>query len=62
MDLAVHIKLPTGFTPNLGSMSFFAEAMRDRERRVNLDLRLTGPVDAPEVTLDLAAMSRRARR
>ncbi|MBK6733093.1 MAG: hypothetical protein IPG61_03220 [bacterium] len=62
MDLAVHIKLPPGFTPNLGSMSFFAEAMRDRERRINLDLRLTGPVDGPDVTLDLAAMSRRARR
>jgi len=62
MDIAVQIKLPPGFTPNLGSMSFFAEAMRDRDRRINLDLRLTGPVTGPDVTLDLAAMSRRARR
>lgn len=62
LDLAVHVRLPAGFTPVLGSMTFFAEAMRDTDRRVNLDLRVNGTLPEAAVTLDLAAMSRRARR
>ncbi len=61
LDLAVHLRLPAGFTPQLGSLSFFAEALRDRERRVNLDLKVAGPFDAAAVTLDLAAMAQQAR-
>lgn len=62
IDLAVHVRLPAGFTPQLGAMTFFAEAMRDAEERVNLDLALRGPLAAPAVNLDLAAMSRRVRK
>lgn len=62
VDLSVHIRLPAGFTPQLGAMTFFAEAMRDGEGRVNLDLALRGPLPEPVVNLDLAAMSRRVRK
>lgn len=62
LDMGVHVRLPAGFTPQLGSLSFFAEALRDDERRVNLDLRLRGPLPDPAVTLDLTALSRRARK
>lgn len=61
LDLAVHLRLPPGFTPQLGAMSFFAAALRDAEGRIRLDLRLRGPQDEPDVTLDLAAMSARLR-
>lgn len=62
IDLAVHVRLPAGFTPQLGSLTLFAEAMRDSERRINLDLLVRGSLDEAAVTLDLAAMARRARR
>lgn len=62
LDLAVHLRLPAGYTPRLGSLAVFAEALRDRDRRVNLDLKVAGPIDAAAVTLDLGAMSKRAAR
>lgn len=62
LELGVHLRLPPGFTPELGAMRFFAEAMRDRDGRINLDLALRGPLAEPVVTLDLAAMSRRLQR
>lgn len=61
IQMGVHLRLPPGFTPELGSLTFFAEAMRDPEGRINLDLGLRGPLANPAVTLDLAAMSRRMR-
>lgn len=61
IQMGVHLRLPPGFTPELGSLAFLAEAMRDAEGRINLDLGLRGPLAYPGVTLDLAAMSRRMR-
>lgn len=61
LQMGVHLRLPPGYTPELGSLAFFAEALRDAEGRINLDLGLRGPVADPGVTLDLAAMSRRMR-
>ncbi len=62
LDLGVHLKLPPGFTPELGSLRFFAEALRDPQGRINLDLAVRGPLAEPAVTLDLVAMSRRLQR
>jgi hypothetical protein len=61
IQMGVHLRLPPGFTPELGSLAFLAEAMRDADRRINLDLGLRGPLANPGLTLDLAAMSRRMR-
>lgn len=54
LDLAV--KLPPGFTPDLGAMSFLANTLRDEEGRVRLDLKLTGRASKPKVGLNLAAL------
>lgn len=61
VQMGVHLRLPPGFTPELGSLAFLAEAMRDADGRINLDLGLRGPLGEPGVTLDLVAMSRRMR-
>jgi hypothetical protein len=62
LDLAVHVRLPSGFTPRMGSLSFFAEALRDGQGCVNLDFRLKGPFAEPAVTLDLSALARLSKR
>jgi uncharacterized protein YhdP len=62
LDLAVHLRLPSGFTPRMGSLTFFAEALRDGQGRVNLDFRLSGPFAEPAVTLDLSALSKLSKR
>jgi hypothetical protein len=56
MDLDLHVRLPEGFTPDLGNWSFLADTLRDRDGRVNLDLRLTGPTRRPGVSLDLTQL------
>lgn len=53
LDLALHVKLPAGFTPDLGAWSFVAESLRDEQGRVQLDLRLSGRTERPSVGLDL---------
>lgn len=58
-DLGVHLRLPPDFVPNLGSMTMYVMALRDGERRVNLDITLRGPLADPVVGLDFAAMARR---
>ena len=58
-DLAVHLCLPPDFVPNLGSMTMYAMALRDAERRVNLDITVRGPLADPVVGLDFVAMSKR---
>ncbi len=58
-DLAVHLCLPPDFVPNLGSMTMYAMALRDAERRVNLDITVRGPLADPMVGLDFVAMSKR---
>lgn len=57
IDLNVRVKLPAGFTPDLGALSFLAEQLRDAEGRVNLDLRLTGRAAKPRVGVDLGALT-----
>ncbi|MBD3222108.1 hypothetical protein GF314_12785 [bacterium] len=53
IDMGLHVKLPAGFTPDLGDLSFVAEGLRDEDGRIGLDLRLTGPSAKPKVSLDL---------
>ncbi|MGD9549022.1 MAG: hypothetical protein AB7V45_15950 [Candidatus Krumholzibacteriia bacterium] len=56
MDLAVQVKLPPGFTPDLGQWRFLAETLRDPGGRVNLAFGLVGPWDRPDFRLDLQAL------
>lgn len=56
LDLAVQVKLPPGFTPDLGTWSFLAETLREDDGRVGLDLALSGPASRPAVGLDLAGL------
>ncbi|MCB1181795.1 hypothetical protein KDM41_00005, partial [bacterium] len=42
LDLAVHVRLPAGFTPELGAFSFLAESLRDDDGRVGLGLKVGG--------------------
>ena len=56
LGLRVGLRLPAGFTPSLGNMSFLAEALRDEEGRVRLGLKLAGPAAAPQVGLDLSGL------
>ncbi len=51
MDLAV--RLPAGYTPDLGDMTFLADALRDDQGRIGLDFGITGPTKAPAVKLKL---------
>jgi len=52
MDLAV--KLPPGFTPDLGDLSFLAAGLKGDDGRIELDLRITGRSARPTVALDLS--------
>jgi len=51
MDVDLSVRLPAGYTPDLGDLSFVAEALRDDEGRIGLDFGLTGPTKAPAVKL-----------
>jgi hypothetical protein len=53
IDLGLHVKLPAGFTPDLGDLSFLAEGLRDDQGRIGLDLKLGGQARSPSVGLDL---------
>ena len=53
IDLDLGVKLPAGFTPELGQLSFLAEGLRDEDQRVNLVLHLTGQSARPRVSLKL---------
>jgi len=55
IDLRLRAKLPPGFTPDLGAMSLLAEALRDADGRLTLDLTLTGRASRPTVGLDLGS-------
>ena len=56
MDAQLRVKLPPGFTPELGKWRFLAETLRDDEGRVNLAFRLRGPSGNPRVGLDLGGL------
>lgn len=54
-DLAVDIqvRLPAGFTPDLGTLSLLAASLRDKEGRLTLAAKLTGTTHNPRLALDL---------
>jgi len=56
IGLGLSVKLPPGFTPDLGHWSFLADTLRDEDGRVRLDLRLTGRASRPKVGLDLTGL------
>jgi len=53
LNFNLNVRLPAGFTPDLGDASFVADALRDEEGRISLDLILTGETVKPAVKLDL---------
>jgi hypothetical protein len=53
IDMDLTVQLPAGFTPDLGDLSFVAEALRDDQGRIGLDLSLTGQAARPTVGLDV---------
>jgi AsmA-like C-terminal region len=61
MDLDVKVKLPAGFTPDLGQWSFLADTLRDQDGRVNLDIHLSGMAAKPEVGLNLGSLQDAAK-
>ncbi len=60
LDLALVVKLPAGFRPELGSMTPFADLLKGDDGRIALGLRLTGRASGPAVNLDLANSGRQA--
>ncbi len=56
IDMKVLVKLPSGFTPDLGQWAFMAETLRDENGRVNLDLRLTGKASKPMVGFNFGSL------
>jgi hypothetical protein len=62
IDLGIRVKLPPGFTPELGQWSFVAAGLRDAQGRMNLAFRLTGQSVRPTVGIDLGGMARAVPR
>jgi hypothetical protein len=56
LAIALDVKLPAGFTPDLGGLSFLAQSLRDTEGRINLPLTLSGRADKPVVGVDLGRL------
>lgn len=54
--LGIGVKLPPGFTPDLGNFSFLAQGLRDSEGRINLPLKLTGRASRPKVGVDFTRL------
>jgi len=57
--LDLDVKLPPGFTPDLGNWSFLARTLRDPEGRINLPLKLSGRAARPTVGVDLGRLQPR---
>lgn len=56
LAVALGVKLPPGFTPDLGGFSFLAQTLRDSEGRINLPLTLSGAAAKPVVGVDLGRL------
>jgi len=56
LGLRIGVRLPAGFRPDLGGMSFLAESLRDDAGRVRLGLKLDGRMVAPRFGLDLSSL------
>ncbi|MCP4144350.1 MAG: AsmA-like C-terminal region-containing protein [bacterium] len=54
VDFMLETRLPTGFTPDLGDMTFMADLLRDNESRISIPLRVKGKLPKPAVKLDLS--------
>lgn len=54
--MALDVKLPPGFTPDLGNYSFLAETLRDSEGRIGLPLKLSGRSNRPTVGVDMGRL------
>jgi hypothetical protein len=54
--MALDVKLPPGFTPELGNFSFLAETLRDPEGRIGLPLKLSGRSNRPTVGVDMGRL------
>lgn len=61
LDLDVKVKLPPGFTPDLGNWSFLADSLRDTDGRINLDLSLSGMASKPQVGINLGSLQDAAK-
>ncbi len=61
IDLGVNVKLPKGFTPDLGKWSFLADTLRDADGRINLDLSLSGMAAKPQVGINLGSLQDAAK-
>lgn len=55
LDLALGVRLPAGFTPQVGDLSPLLDSLRDADGRIALGLRLTGQAAKPAVAVDLSA-------
>lgn len=55
LDLSLGVRLPAGFTPQVGDLSPLLDSLRDAEGRIALGLRLTGQAAKPAVAVDLTA-------
>ena len=53
LNLDLNVRLPAGFTPNLGDLTFLADGLRDKDGRIVLDFSLTGDARRPAVALNL---------
>lgn len=56
MNTALKVKLPPGFTPDLGQWTFLADSLRDEEGRVNLAFTLSGQTAKPHFGIDFAGL------
>jgi hypothetical protein len=54
--LGLGVRLPAGFSPELGDFSFLAQGLRDAEGRINLPLTLTGKAAHPSVGVDFGRL------
>jgi len=52
LAVGVDLKLPPGFTPDLGNFSFLAQTLRDADGRIKLPLKLSGQSIRPTVGVD----------
>ena len=59
LAVGVDLKLPPGFTPDLGNFSFLAQTLRDADGRINLPLRLSGQSIRPTVGVDWGRLGTR---
>ncbi len=55
MDVGIRVKLPPGFSPDLGQWSFLVESLRDSKGRVPLAFKLQGRTSRPKVVMDFSA-------